>query len=193
MLNITKYWWKETKKHLNNWRDIQCSWIRILNTVNISIIPKLIYIFNATLIKFLAALFFFFHQHKACRTLVPQPGIEPTPPAVEAQSLNHWTSRKVPQQHFKNTDCVRVRVIAQWGLTLCDPMDCNPPVSSLSMGFARQEYWSGLPSPSPGDLPDPGLNPDLLCLLHCRWIPLSCHRSPQTWISSKDFAQQRKP
>ena len=25
----------------------------------------------------------------------------------------------------------------------------------LSMGFPRQEYWSGLPSPSPGDLPDP--------------------------------------
>jgi len=27
---------------------------------------------------------------------------------------------------------------------------------SLSMGFPRQEYWSGLPFPSPGDLPDPG-------------------------------------
>ena len=26
----------------------------------------------------------------------------------------------------------------------------------LSMGFSRQEYWSGLPCPSPGDLPDPG-------------------------------------
>ena len=28
-----------------------------------------------------------------------------------------------------------------------------------SMGFSRQEYWSGLPFPSPGDLPDPGLKP----------------------------------
>ena len=28
---------------------------------------------------------------------------------------------------------------------------------SLSMGFSRQEYWSGLPFPSPGDLPDPGI------------------------------------
>ena len=28
--------------------------------------------------------------------------------------------------------------------------------ASLSMGFSRQEYWSGLPSPPPGDLPDPG-------------------------------------
>ena len=29
----------------------------------------------------------------------------------------------------------------------------------LSMGFSRQEYWSGLPCPSPGDLPDPGTEP----------------------------------
>ena len=31
--------------------------------------------------------------------------------------------------------------------------------SPLSMGFSRQEYWSGLPFPSPGDLPDPGVKP----------------------------------
>ena len=29
----------------------------------------------------------------------------------------------------------------------------------LSMGFSRQEYWSKLPFPSPGDLPDPGIEP----------------------------------
>ena len=29
----------------------------------------------------------------------------------------------------------------------------------LSMGFSRQEYWSELPVPSPGDLPDPGIEP----------------------------------
>ena len=29
----------------------------------------------------------------------------------------------------------------------------------LSMGFSRQEYWSGLPFPSPGDLPNPGIEP----------------------------------
>ena len=33
---------------------------------------------------------------------------------------------------------------------------CQAP---LSMGFARQEYWSGLPSPPPGDLLDPGIIP----------------------------------
>ena len=31
--------------------------------------------------------------------------------------------------------------------------------SFLSMGFSRQEYWSGLPIPSPGDLPNPGTEP----------------------------------
>ena len=29
----------------------------------------------------------------------------------------------------------------------------------LSMGFSKQEYWSGLPCPPPGDLPDPGIKP----------------------------------
>ena len=31
--------------------------------------------------------------------------------------------------------------------------------AALSMGFSRQEYWSGLPFPSPGDLPNPGNEP----------------------------------
>ena len=35
-------------------------------------------------------------------------------------------------------------------------MDCQAP---LSMGFSRQEYWSGLPFPSPGDRSDPGIEP----------------------------------
>ena len=47
---------------------------------------------------------------------------------------------------------------AQSCLTICDPMDFA--VTSqvpLSMGFSRQEYWSGLLCPSPEDLPDPGI------------------------------------
>ena len=35
----------------------------------------------------------------------------------------------------------------------------------LSMAFPRQEYWSGLPFPSPGDLPDPGVKPASLVSL----------------------------
>ena len=41
-------------------------------------------------------------------------------------------------------------------LTLYDPMNYSPP---LSMEFSRQEYWSGLPFPPLGDLPDPGMEP----------------------------------
>ena len=48
--------------------------------------------------------------------------------------------------------------VVQSCLTLCDPMDCNLP-GILSMGFSRQEYWSGLPFPSPEDLPKPGIEP----------------------------------
>ena len=40
--------------------------------------------------------------------------------------------------------------------TLCDPMDCSLPGSSVH-GFSRKGYWSGLPFPSPGDFPDPGV------------------------------------
>ena len=46
-------------------------------------------------------------------------------------------------------------------------MDRSPPGSSV-MGFFRQEYWSELPFPSPGDLPNLGSNLRLLRLPHCR-------------------------
>ena len=44
---------------------------------------------------------------------------------------------------------------------LCNPMDYSPPGSSVH-GFPRQEYWSRLPCPPPGDLPDPGIEPKSL-------------------------------
>ena len=63
--------------------------------------------------------------------------------------------------------------------TFCDPMNRSPPGSSVH-GFSRQEYWSGLPFPPPGDIPNPGLN---LCLFHLPdWqadlLPLSHLGSP---------------
>ena len=68
-------------------------------------------------------------------------------------------------------------------LTLCDPPWTVVHQASLSMEFFRQEYWSGLPFPSPGDLPNQGSNPGLL---HCRQIPyhLSHQGSPPVdWFS----------
>ena len=44
---------------------------------------------------FVCLLFVWLH-HAACGILVPQPGIEPAPPAVAARSCNHWTAREVP-------------------------------------------------------------------------------------------------
>ena len=42
--------------------------------------------------------------------------------------------------------------------TLCSPMNCSPPSSSVH-GILQQEYGSGLPFPTPGDLPSPGIKP----------------------------------
>ena len=50
------------------------------------------------------------------------------------------------------------RLVTQSCPTPWDPMDRSPPGSSVH-GIARQESWSGLPLPSPRDLPDPGIKP----------------------------------
>ena len=54
--------------------------------------------------------------------------------------------------------CVCVCVYTQLRLTLCNPVDHNPQ-APLSVGFPRLEYWSGLPFPSLGDLPNLGIEP----------------------------------
>ena len=53
---------------------------------------------------------------------------------------------------------VRVKSL-QSCLTLCNLIDCSLPGFSVHGDFSRQEYWSGLPCPPPGDLPDPGIKP----------------------------------
>ena len=47
--------------------------------------------------------------------------------------------------------------VTQSCLTLCDPMDSSLHQAPPSMGFSSREYWSGLPFPSPGNLPAPGI------------------------------------
>ena len=44
----------------------------------------------------------------------------------------------------------------------------------LSMEFSKQEYWSGLPYPPPGDLPDPGIEPMSHVSCIGRWV-MECH------------------
>ena len=77
----------------------------------------------------------------------------------------------------------------------CDPMDCNPLGSSL-MGFSRQEYWSGLPFPSPGDLPNPGIEPASQA---DSWVSetsgkqIMAKSSKQNWHSFESLARFRVP
>ena len=58
--------------------------------------------------------------------------------------------------------------------------DCQGP---LSVGFSRQEYWSGLPCTPPGDLPDPGIEPGSRAL-QADSSPLSHQGSPVRCCSS---------
>ena len=65
---------------------------------------------------------------------------------------------------------IGIRICNPWGKgccclvtescpVLCDGKDCSSHQAPLPMGFSRQEYWSGLPCPPPGDLPDPVIKP----------------------------------
>ena len=68
----------------------------------------------------------------------------------------------VTEQWQVSLHLVAVNLLARWKwkclslsrARLCNSMDCSPP-APLSMKFSRQEYWSGLPCPSPVDLPNP--------------------------------------
>ena len=94
---------------------------------------------------------------------LPYPGIEPAPPALRADALpsdlpgKEVLNRQMlyPLSHqgkkwkVKLLSCVRL-FVTPWTVAYQAPP---------SMGFSRQEYWSGLPFPSPGDLPDPGFAP----------------------------------
>ena len=55
---------------------------------------------------------------------------------------------------YKKVYLGTIVLVAQSCPALCDPMNCSLP-GPLSMGFSRQEHWSGFSFPSPGDLSDP--------------------------------------
>ena len=68
-------------------------------------------------------------------------------------------------------------LVSQSCLIICDLTDYIPQQAPLSMRFSRQEYCSGLPFSSPGDLPDPGIEP----------------RSPELQVDSLLSEPSRKP
>ena len=92
--------------------------------------------------------------------------------------------------------------VAQLCPTLCNPMGSSLHQAPLSMGFSRQEYWSGLPFPSPGNLPDPGIEPRSPSLYtdalpseppgkSCFYVP-EASRQIKTLLSGMSFQEFRE-
>ena len=100
----------------------------------------------------------------------PKPMIEPKSPTLQAESLPSEPPGKslntfnlyliyFPYHLLHRGERVMLLLFSHSVLShSCDPMDYSPQ-APLSMGFPRQEYWSGLPFPSSGDIPDPGIKP----------------------------------
>ena len=84
----------------------------------------------------------------------------------------------------KGTSDKGVCVCAQSYLTLCDTIDCSPSGSSVHGIFSRLEYWSGLPFPPPGDLPDPGIKP-MSPALASGFFTTELPGKPVTWAGYK--------
>ena len=84
---------------------------------------------------------------------LPSSGVKPESLMSPSLSGGFFTTRATWEALV-----ISVVLMTQLCLTLFNPMDCSP-LGSPSMGFSRQEHWSGLPFPSPGDLPDPGIKP----------------------------------
>ena len=96
------------------------------------------------------------------------------PPSIHCQSSLPTSYLKVKRlaAHLPSPPCiwpraglqgevkvkVKMKVKSLSRVRLCDPWTVAHQ-APLSMGFSRQEYWSELPFPSPGDLPDPGIEP----------------------------------
>ena len=110
---------------------------------------------------------------------LPDPGIEPGSSTYNNRVLlliQEWQIHGI--YYFLEIEYICVCLVTQSCLTLCDPVGCSPPGSSVLwriLRFPRQEYWSVLPCPLPGDLPNPGIQPKspesqviLYCLSHQR-------------------------
>ena len=93
---------------------------------------------------------------------LPNPGIKTMSPALSSR-LYPWATReaqiKAIQYLYRDIWSMGAKSL-QSCPAVCDSMDCSQP-APLSMGCSRQEYWSGLPCPPPGDPQDPGnhMNP----------------------------------
>ena len=86
------------------------------------------------------------------------------PTMAKVKALNHIGKIYFPRWERQKPIfeiCLKCGKSFQSRPTLCDPMDCSLLQAPLSMGFSRQEYWSVWSFTSPGDLPDPRIDPGL--------------------------------
>ena len=141
--------------------------------------------------------FFFWPHHVACGILVPQPRIEPVRPAVEVQSANHLDLQGIPlisyfgylwlwNISFEARSSTISKILkmslplATWNhvlscfsyVRLCGTLWTIDHQGPLSMGFSRQEYWSGFHALLQGIFLIQESNPSLLCLLHWQSVSL---------------------
>ena len=72
-----------------------------------------------------------------------------------------WNLKYGTREPIYETECVCVLSHLSH-VSLCATLWTAACQAPLSMGFSRQKYWSGLPCPPPGDLPNPGMEPTSL-------------------------------
>ena len=92
-------------------------------------------------------------------------------PWWRARDKNGWVHVRSPWALYPSTLCL----VTQSCLTLCDPMDCSPPGSSVHGDSPAKNTEVGCPPP--GDLPNPEIEP----------------RSPRLWADSLPFEPPEKP
>ena len=105
---------------------------------------------------------------------LPDPGIEPGSLALQVDFLpNELPGKPIIQLYYKTKNKKKkkklavlwgkkVKVLVAYSVQLFTTPWTIIHLAPLSMEFSRQEYWSGLPFPSPGDLPNPGNEPGSL-------------------------------
>ena len=100
---------------------------------------------------------------------------------MEAQSPSRWPAREVPVRHSYMEPCA-LASLPMYVLRRFTRVQLSAP---LSVGFSRQECWSGLPSPPPGDLPDPGNKPSspVSLALQADSLPLSHQGKPHMLLA----------
>ena len=90
---------------------------------------------------------FWFSDHKACGILAPWPVVEPIPPVLEEEILT--TGPPVLEGKVLTTSLCYAMLSHFSCVRLCETLETAAYQAPPSLGFSRQELWSGLPFPSP--------------------------------------------